>query len=243
MAYRSRQGEERAALWTLTTHDVAHRASRENISRLIEDHPEVADRIVPACPEWTVRELLVHVIERCRPEDPAPGHDSRPLRPIDELDLSELLDEWAQTGPQMERRLAEGRGKSSRIVMDTFTHELDLRRLLDVPPPDDHPALPTAMEVVLGGFANAVDMRDLPALRIETDGAQWTVGSEQQAATVQAHPIDLFRSFAGRRTHQQIAQLSWSAPAQRWLPAFTWGPFRPPAQATEELLGSNGTHH
>ena len=230
-----RQQAERSAAWERVPGEVAFRATREHITRLVEAHPDAADRIVPACPEWTVRDLLAHVIEHCRP-----AHGSSSLRPIGALDVPELLDEWAQTGPQVEARMAAGAGGNSAIlVMDTFTHELDLRRVVQVPMPADHPAFPTAMGVVLGGFSASVHGHGVQALRIETEGAQWTAGWGSAAATLRAHPLDLYRSLAGRRTHQQIAELSWSAPARPWLPAFTWGPFDPPAQATEELIGSD----
>lgn len=230
-----RQQAERSPAWERVPGEVAFRTTRENITRLIEAHPEAAGQTVPACPEWTVRDLLAHVVENCRA-----ANRSRGPRPIAALGVPELLDEWAQTGPQVEAKMAaDARSNSAIFVMDTFTHELDLRRVVQEPVPADHPAFPTAMGVVLGGFSASVHGHGLQTLRIETEGAQWTAGWGPAAATLRAHPIDLYRSLAGRRTHQQIAELSWSTPARPWLPAFTWGPFDPPARATEELVGSD----
>lgn len=233
MGNGSRQDEE-LAMWERAPSHVAFRASRTSISSLIQARPEVAERIVPACPEWTVRDLLAHVVGNTR----SSYRGGRSLPPIHQLGISELLDEWELTGPAAEQTLADKGGFNRDIlVMDLFTHELDLRRVVEVPAPDDHPAYPTAMGVVLGGFTASIFARGLPGLRLEADGAQWTAGWGTPKATVRAHRFDLYRSIAGRRTHQQIAQLSWSAPADRWLPAFTWGPFNPPAQASEDVIG------
>lgn len=241
MDHGRRQGGRPAAMWERAPVQIAYRASREYFTQLIEARPDVADEIVPACPEWTVRDLLAHVLEgtrfRYRPAD------RQALRPADELSVAQLLDEWARMGPQVEESIAGKAGFNYDVlVMDLFTHELDLRRVVDVPPPDDHPAFPTALGVVLGGFSASIHGHGLPALRIETEGAQWVAGWGTAAATVRAHHLDLYRSIAGRRTHRQIAQLSWSVPADKWLPAFTWGPFSPPEQATEDVIGIDAAY-
>jgi uncharacterized protein (TIGR03083 family) len=243
MGNHSRQNEELAAMWKRVPSGVAYRTSRESISGLIESRPDVADRIVPACPEWTVRDLLAHVVGNCRSEHPVLADDPKAVRPVDELDVSELIEEWSRTGPEVEQLLAGRDGLNERMmVMDVFTHELDLRRVVEESAPDDHPAFPTAISVLLGGFSASVGARGLPALRVETEGAQWLIGAGEEAATVRANRFDLYRSFAGRRTHQQIAELSWSAPADTWLPAFTWGPFRPPTQASEDVIGTDDVY-
>ncbi|HEV2345303.1 MAG TPA: maleylpyruvate isomerase family mycothiol-dependent enzyme [Actinocrinis sp.] len=243
MGNHSRQNEELAAMWRRAPSDVAYRATRENISGLIEARPELADQVVPACPEWKVRDLLAHVVGNCRSEHPVLADDPQSVRPVDELDISELIDEWSQTGPEVEQLLGERNGLNERMmVMDVFTHELDLRRVVEETAPEDHPAFPTAISVLLGGFSVSVNARGLPALRVETEGADWLIGTGDEAATVRANRFDLYRSMAGRRTHQQIAGLSWSAPADTWLPAFTWGPFHPPTQATEDMIGTDDAY-
>lgn len=244
MDHGRRHDEQSATSWERAPAPVAYRACRENITRLLGAHQDAADRIVPACPDWTVRDLLAHVVEGCRSRYSALAGDSPPLPALEKLDVAELLAEWARTGPPVEQSLAGKNGFSHDVlVMDAFTHELDLRRVVEAPPPDEgHPAYPTALGLVLNGFSASVHAHGLPALRIETEGAQWVAGGGDAAATMRAHHFDLYRSIAGRRTHRQIAQLSWSTSAEMWLPAFTWGPFNPPAQATEEVIGRSGAY-
>ncbi len=233
-----RKDTQSAAIWERTPGQTAYRVSRENMTALLKEYPDIADRIVPACPEWTVRDLLAHVLDGCRHRYRTLGRQSESLPPTEDLGIGELLDEWAWLGPQVELLLGDRRGFGYDVlVMDVFTHELDLRRVVDLPPNADHPALPTAVGLLLGGFSASVYAHGLPALRVETEGAAWDVGWGKPAVTVRAHRLDLYRSIAGRRTHRQIAELDWSAPAEPWLPAFTWGPFDPPAQPTEDVIG------
>ena len=119
--------------------------------------------------------------------------------------------------------------------MDAFTHELDIRYAIGAGLPAEHPAFAGAFEVLANGFAGSVADHDLPALRLSTGSTQWTVGLGEPAATVTAGRYDLYRSLAGRRSHEQIAALRWDRDSHRWLPAFTWGPFTPPDSAVEPV--------
>jgi hypothetical protein len=87
-----------------------------------------------------------------------------------------------------------------------------------------------------GFFARTAEL-GLPVLRIETPRRHWTSGSGEPAAMVLTAGIhDLYRSLTGRRTHDQITALSWTGDPEPWLPAFTRGPFRPPARPVEAIL-------
>ena len=107
----------------------------------------------------------------------------------------------------------------------------------DEPAPTDHPAYPGALNIALGGLSSSVQARGLPPLRFEISAADWSDGAGESVATLRAQPYDMYRSATGRRSHRQIAELSWSVPAEPWLPAFAWGPFNPPAQAVEKAIG------
>jgi hypothetical protein len=171
-----------------------------------------------------VRDLLAHVTGNCASvlgQEPAPADST----------LAELLVWWAENGPRMEHLVATTGRDIQRLLMDTFTHELDLREALDAKPPaDDHPAYPPAFEVVTRGLSWSLTARALPALRLISDGTTWVVGPDQPVATVSASHHPLYRSLSGRRTPAQIAELDWSEDPARWLPAFYWGPFSPPEQ-------------
>jgi uncharacterized protein (TIGR03083 family) len=212
-----------------------YRHVRESVVALLSEARQVEDPIVPACPEWTLRGLVAHLvgvasmaIGRLSGFPPVQSTSSAGMG------IPELLAIWERLGPEADQLLAESGGRSGSIlVMDAFTHELDVRYAIGAALPDEHAAFANAFEVLANGFAAAVIDHGLPALRLSTGSTQWTVGTGEPAATVTASRYDLYRSLAGRRSHQQITAMDWDRDSHRWLPAFSWGPFLPPASAVE----------
>lgn len=239
MADNSPRNEAVAALWEVVPDHVAYHAARESLTRLLEQHPDSSSLPLPACPDWTVRDTVAHLVDICRLAQgwlvdgpaPLPGPDAGP-------GFHDLLAEWAERGQAAEALLVDTVQFTGPLILDVYSHELDIRRVLEVPPPDDHPAAPRAMKTAVGGFTGSVHAHGLPALRIEVPGASWVVGAGEPVVTVRGHRHDLYRSLTGRRSLEQIAALSWSASPAMWLPAFEWGPFQPPLKATEDAIDS-----
>jgi hypothetical protein len=186
---------------------------------------------VPACPEWTVFDLVEHVAGHC-------------LRRIGETSdgaaangagLEALLRAWGHAAAAVEPRIADGTEDVELLLMDTFTHELDLRAALGAPPPAaDHPAYPWAFDVVVGGLSWSLGLRQLPALRLVcADGPDYVAGVGRPAITVRASRYDMYRTLTGRRCARRIRDLSWSEDPSRWLEAFFWGPFSEPGLAVD----------
>jgi uncharacterized protein (TIGR03083 family) len=219
-----------------------YRHVRDNVVALLSEPRDVEDPVVPACPEWTLRGLVAHLvgvaamaIGRLSGFPPVQSQSSAGMG------IPELLEIWQRLGAEADRLLADSGGRSGSIlVMDAFTHELDVRYAIGAALPEEHAAFAGAFEMLANGFAAAVIDHDLPALRLNTGSTQWTVGIGEPAATVTAPRYDLFRSLAGRRSHDQITGMDWDRDSHRWLPAFTWGPFVPPASPVEPSTAQAG---
>ena len=201
--------------------DFAYRTVRRLIADLLTRFPDHAETAVPSCPEWTVRDLVAHLADNCA------GMIGEERTPSD-ADLPGLLTAWDACATRVEHLAATGALEIGRLLMDAFTHELDLRETLGVAAEEAHPAYAPAFDVVVGGLTASIMARNLPALRLVGDGTSWVAGLGRPAATVSAGRYDLFRSMTGRRTTARIAELEWSADPAPWLPAFFWGPFQPP---------------
>jgi len=205
---------------------LAYRAVREHVTQLARNAPDAAGTMVPACPEWTVRDLVAHLAENCSGtlREPGVGADAG---------LAELLDWWQVTGERVESLAAAGSLQLHRLLMDAFTHELDLRVALGVPAPADHPAYPEALDVAASGLDWSISMHGLPAVGLSCEDRSWVAGPGRPVARVSGSCHHLYRSLTGRRTAAQIAALDWNADPWQWLPAFYWGPFSEPPQPTE----------
>jgi uncharacterized protein (TIGR03083 family) len=218
-----------------------YRAARERITELLRSAPhDAAELRVPACPEWTVRQVACHLsgvvgdalagnlADAGQDHWTAAQVEAREGRP-----LEEVLAEWTEQAPALEAALGPD-GAPAQLVFDTTTHEHDLRVALGVPGVDDD-AVTVSMQFVaevLPGLASG-----LPELRIEpTDGGPaFTIGSGGAPGTLRATHFDLLRSLSGRRSAEQIAALDWDGDPATWLPAFTFGPFRVPDEPVEPM--------
>ncbi|WP_371483239.1 maleylpyruvate isomerase family mycothiol-dependent enzyme [Kitasatospora sp. NBC_00315] len=228
--------------WDRVPRHLAYRSARESVSGLLAGRSGDSGLAVPACPGWTIRDVVAHLVTVCR--HVVDGTEAQLWEiPVEEpgADLAALLADWAALDAGMERRLTEPYSiQHSIMLMDCFSHEIDIRTVLGEPVVDRHPAYPIALDLVALGFGAAVASHGMPALQLEVSGAQWVAGEGEPVASVRGHRHDLYRSLTGRRTVEQIYALDWSGDPDVWLAAFAWGPFQPPDAATEHLVAGGG---
>ncbi|NBH06390.1 maleylpyruvate isomerase N-terminal domain-containing protein, partial [Amycolatopsis sp. SID8362] len=142
---------------------------RRHVRALLDGRPGTHRRPVPACPKWTVTDLLEHVLEKAEGVFARLGGTLPPRE--GPLEVPGLLDRWDELGDDLDRRLADAGGRSGDVlVMDAYTHELDLRAALGVPPPVEHLAWAPSFEVLVRGFSGSVAGRGLPPVRLRTTG-------------------------------------------------------------------------
>ena len=165
---------------------------------------------VPACPAWTVRDLLGHLTgvtedavagRLSGPPDEAATADQVAARR--DVPLVTLLERWAEAvGPFAERV------RTHRVwpaVIDAVSHEHDLRGALGQPgardsaeveavvPPLLRFALPVPTVIRVGGDAVHLGPAGAPPLILDTD------------------PFEALRWRMGRRSLRQMAAMRWSA--------------------------------
>lgn len=226
--------------WAPLSYGNAYGSVRRSLVSLLREANGASEFPVPACPGWSVRDAVAHLVGICRSAEAnlgrgLAGRSDLAADGLSELGLDALVAEWERSGVEVEQALAQP-GHSPRramLVMDAFTHELDIRFAIGVPVPVEHPAFRGAFEVVIGGLSASVVTLGLPPFRLETGAEGWIVGGGEPVAVVRGPKTDLYRSLTGRRTYQQIGQLDWSSDPGAWYPAFRWGPFRPPDKPVE----------
>ncbi|MDZ7678435.1 MAG: maleylpyruvate isomerase family mycothiol-dependent enzyme [Acidimicrobiales bacterium] len=218
--------------------DTVHDAYREGRRRLTTwgstlDGAEAATP-VPALPGWTVKDTFSHLVglaaDVCAGGLSGPPDDAVTARQVDDragCSLAAVLDEWSTVGPQLEDVLAElGRDAPLPLVIDIWSHEVDMRSALQVPLPDGGAAERFLDRAARRGIGRGWSERGVPPLRIVVEDDEWVAGGDEPDGTLTTTRFELGRVMLGRRSRDQMLGLQWSAadPAP-WIAAIpVFGP-------------------
>lgn len=186
------------------------RAAVERVIGLVTAAGEAALEVrVPACPDWTARELLSHMVglgaDVLRGDEP---DDHNAAWTQAQVDLraaatgADLVTEWEALADDLERYLAE---VAPRPLLDAVIHEQDLRGALGVPGARDTDGLWRAREVLARRLAGAVSGR--PPVVLEAPDWTWRSADGEPGVVLAADGFELFRALTSRRTADQLR--SW----------------------------------
>ena len=202
-----------------------YRRSRERIVELVSDlDAGAASRRVAACPDWTVRQLLAHVVGLATEISSGnpPGADSQAW--VDSIvearassGIADLLDEWAVSAPAFEAIALDMSRLAVPLSYDLVVHEHDLRHAIGRAGHRDDPGVLTSMWV--GALLLDGDLKKNAAgsLRLRAGGHEWFCGEgetrlaldlDRDAST--PHPVwELLRLTGSRRSHAQLSRYPW----------------------------------
>jgi uncharacterized protein (TIGR03083 family) len=199
--------------------------AQQRVIALVEHAtPDQVTRSVPACPDWTVRDLFSHIVglgadvaAGDEPDDHNATWTAVQVRSRAEHDVPTLVAEWHQVaGPLTDWMRAHG----PRPLNDVIIHEQDIRGALGVPGARDTPALAAIRDVFAGRFAGRVG--DLPPITLSGPGWQWTsAGAPENAeVVVRTTDFDLARALVTRRSAAQVRSWTTRGDITPYLPAF-----------------------
>jgi len=202
--------------------------AQARVVELVEGIPAAeAARRVPACPDWSVRDLLAHVVGYSTDVlagREADDHDARWTQA--QVDAragrgtAPLIAEWrGNTGP-LRAWMAE---HGVRPLNDVVIHEQDLRGALGIPGAHDTAALSALRDRFAGRVADAVAAAGLAPLGMR--GGTWSHGPEDAAVVVRAPDFDLARAVVARRSADQLRSWTVRGDVEPYLDCFaTLGP-------------------
>lgn len=186
---------------------------------------------VPACPDWSIRDLLAHVTGVA--DDVANGRlegvGTDPWTHVQVLaradrTLAEVLAEWAVVGPQMEEAVTIFGDAPDQLVFDTVTHEHDLRHAVGAAGPKDAASLDVALKWVGEAWTLSAE-RGAGTMRIDAGAHRFDLGDGAPEVVVTVPAFEALRMLTGRRSAQEICAYRASGSIEPWLGSFTWGPF------------------
>jgi uncharacterized protein (TIGR03083 family) len=209
----------------------AYRAARDRMIRLVEGGVD-GDLAVPACPGWTVRDLLAHVtgvvddILEGRMDGVATDEwtgaqvSARAGRTV-----AEVAEEWVALAPRLDAVFDVLGGAPGQLVFDVVTHEHDLRHALGAPGARGDASVGLALAWAAEAWAATASGTSAP-LRLVAGEVTATTGDGEPGATVEMEPFEALRALTGRRSPAELLAYRWDVedPA-RWLTCFAWGPF------------------
>ncbi|MEV6348279.1 maleylpyruvate isomerase N-terminal domain-containing protein [Actinoplanes sp. NPDC051851] len=184
-------------------------SARRIITLAREVGETAAPEPVPACPAWTIRDLLAHVTSVGRLTSSGTGFGDDPQKTVDrevsarrQTSLAGIADEFESVLPTVEARFA---GRSvGPLVVDLVSHEHDLRTALGPAYRDHEAGLPEALSAMVA-WVRYLDLVGERGLLLRTPEVAALFGGPQVAAEVDLPDAwELFRLLGVRRSADQL---------------------------------------
>lgn len=191
-----------------------YRESRERVTAAVRGlGSDDLDRQVPACPQWSVQDLVAHLtgvaadfVNGNLARAPMPPWTAVQVQTRRNRSVGEVLDEWATAGPALEQVIVGGTTSHPLICnpyVDASVHQADL-----------HGALRSGRPTQEAWLATLEWFLDEPGpLTIVTPDGTYQAGSDGPEAVVHTSSYELFRALFGRRSAAQVLQWDWDTPA------------------------------
>jgi uncharacterized protein (TIGR03083 family) len=195
----------------------AYRGVRLRVTALVAASNEVAmGAIAPATPEWTVRDVLAHLVGVTA--DIVSGNldgvgtdawaDAQVVARRDR-DVRDLVREWSEHGPVVEELTGRFGRAAGQLLSDATTHEHDVRGALGAPGARDSAAVALSFGFVGLSLDEQLSRGGLGALVVHHDGATDILGTGAAVATLRVDEFEFVRALTGRRSLDQIAAFDW----------------------------------
>lgn len=165
---------------------------------------------VPACPDWTVSDLVAH----CVSMPAAIGAGDLPTGSIDDwlrgliearrgLPIDETIDEWLAVDDAIASMLD---GPGAVLFGDLAVHEHDLRSALHAP---DHDALEVQFVLprTLAAFATPLRDAALGSIVVRHEGEEWRSHDAEPGLILEVSPWEAVRIVNSRRTAEELRAL------------------------------------
>ncbi|WP_328856040.1 maleylpyruvate isomerase family mycothiol-dependent enzyme [Williamsia herbipolensis] len=198
-------------------------AAQQRVIDLVERAPAAAvASSVPACPDWTVRDLLSHmvgigadVVAGHEPDDHNEAWTAAQVEARRDRSVTELVAEWRGITDAM---VAHIRSSGDRPVNDIVIHEQDLRGALGAHGATDTPAA----QHVRDRFAERLAGRiaELPPLELRGQRWTWRSADGDPAAVIAATDADLARALVSRRSAAQLRSWTVAGDIEPYLEGF-----------------------
>ena len=199
----------------------SYRAVRDElINALAAVGDDAAGMIVPACPQWTVKDVAAHVCglnAELLADVPGPlGSDEATTRQVSDrasADLKQVIEEWRFMAGAIDERLSADDAKATAFLADLVIHVYDLAEVLDQQTHEAARATPVSAHRYVPLLQQRVADQLAIALTVElTDGTTWAPPENGPAkVTLRTSPHAFLRGVTGRLRRAEVEAFDWSA--------------------------------
>jgi uncharacterized protein (TIGR03083 family) len=184
-----------------------------------------AERSVPACPDWTVTQLLAHMVglnaDVLAGDEPDDHNSTWTQRQVDRRagrEPADLVAEWlALTQPMQDWMHEHG----TRPLHDAVIHEQDMRGAVGRPGARDSDGLAAVREAMAERFATRVRAAHLAPVELRSPAWIFSTGDGDPGLELFAPDFDLTRALMTRRTADQLRQWARMGAVEPYLPMFS----------------------
>jgi uncharacterized protein (TIGR03083 family) len=188
-----------------------YRETKERIVGLVTELDDAGlNTPVPACPGWSVRDVVTHVVAVA--EDwvagrllgpPTDAQTAAQIARFGGRDLSEILTAWTDAAAALDR-MAESAGVKPPLG-DITSHEHDVRAAIGRPGARDSAAVWSSSDQLLANLRTPI-----PLLVTVEDGQYLTVPGADAEIRLRTTRFEGLRWRTGRRSRAQLAAMDWS---------------------------------
>ncbi len=176
---------------------------------------EEATTRVPTCPEWTVKDVLAHVVGigddfKTHTRDGAGGDawTAAQVATRADRDVGEILAEWAGLASFLDDLFSANPDLAAALVADLVTHMHGVLTALGRKADRSGAAVTASAERYADRFVDRVGGSDLEAAAVAIDGVRR--GPAGAEVVVSGSAFELLRAFTGRRSLDQIRAMDWT---------------------------------
>jgi uncharacterized protein (TIGR03083 family) len=190
-----------------------YRDTRERLCGLVSGlDPAALTAPVPACPGWTVRDVIAHLTAVV--EDALAGRlagipdeefTAEQIGRMADVPVAELLERWSAGAPQFEEAIEALEIWPAAI--DLATHEQDIRGAIGRPGARDCAVIRRCTPMLLSMWNPSVQVT------VSTEDGDVVAGASESGPglTLLTTRFDAFRWRMGRRSLTQLGAMDWSA--------------------------------
>ncbi len=200
--------------------------AQRRVVELIESLAEKDfEQTVPACPDWTVTQLLAHMVglnaDVLAGDEPDDHNRTWTQAQVDrraDRGPADLVSEWRSLTQPMQDWM---RQHGVRPLNDVVIHEQDLRGAVARPGGRDTDGLAAVRDVMAERFATRIRRAQLPPVQLRSPEWIFSTGDGQPGLELSAPTFDLARALMTRRTADQLRQWARSGAVDPYLPMFS----------------------